>query len=127
MRVAVLAFSGIVLASSAFAQQMPSPAELGNKLVQEVCVEGQSYQLTSAEAQVYSNFYVYGSMRLDAQSERWFYSDNPSGKQPYCLERYTHTSPAACRSANVGVASDGPTRVMLGMYQIYHVNTERCW
>lgn len=127
MRIAALAFSGLALASSAFAQQMPSPAELGNKLVREVCVQGLFYQLTSAEAQVYSSFYVYGMMQVDAQTERWFYSDHPNQKKPYCLERYTTTSPAKCRAGEVGVASDGPTRVMLAMTQIFHPNTEQCW
>ena len=127
MRVAVLAFSGLMLGSSAFAQQMPSPTELGNKLVQEVCVEGQSYQLTSAEAQVFNNFYVYGTMTVDGQTERWFYSDRPGQKTPYCLERYTTTTPAKCRAGEVGVASASPTRVMLGMIQIYHNTTEKCW
>lgn len=127
MRIAVLAFSGSLLAASAFGQQMPSPAELGNKLVREVCVQGLAYQLTSAEAQVFTSFYVYGMMQVDAQTERWFYSDQPSQKKPYCLERYTSTSPAKCLAGEVGVASDGPTRVMLAMTQIYHVNTEQCW
>ncbi|BBK41983.1 hypothetical protein STVA_20030 [Allostella vacuolata] len=130
MRIAVLAFSGIVLASSAFAQQMPSPAELGNKLVKEVCAEGQFYQLTRDEAQVFNNYYVYGMMQMDAQSERWFYSDQPGQKTPYCLERYTATSPAKCRAGDVGVASDSPTRVMLAMNQIYHPNhlkAQDCW
>ena len=70
MRIAALAFSGLVLCSSAFAQQMPSPTELGSKLVREVCVQSQFYQLTSSEAQVFSNFYVYGMMEVDAQTER---------------------------------------------------------
>lgn len=127
MRIAVLALSGVVLASSAFAQQMPSPNELGNKLVQLVCVQGQYYQLNSSEAQVFNSYYVYGMMQIDPQTERWFYSDRPAQKAPYCLERYTTTTPAKCRTGGVGVASDGPTNVMLAMNEIYQNNTEKCW
>jgi len=127
MRVPVLASLAVGLVSSAFAQQMPSPAELGNKLVREVCVQGAAYQLTSAEAQVFSSFYVYGMMQVDGQTERWFYSDQPNKTKPYCLERSTSTSPATCRAGEVGVASHGPTSAMLGMNQTYYASPERCW